>query len=162
MDLVKATKGKPNCLNHCFIVRRYLQPAILLLDDIYSPQMKFGARLCFYTCLSVILFTRGLSAPLYAGIHTPLCRHPSRQTPPWSDTFQADTLRQTLPYEQTPPRQTPPPAPTTGYGQQAGSTHLTGMHTCCHLSRKCLFERNNSLQWYELVRSCSPLPSLLA
>ena len=28
-----------------------------------------------------------------------------------------------------PPGQTPPPS-TTGYGQQAGDTHPTGMHSC--------------------------------
>ena len=39
-------------------------------------------RLCFYTCLSVILFTGGLSASVYAGIHPP-----GKQTPPW----EADT-----------------------------------------------------------------------
>ena len=27
--------------------------------------------------------------------------------------------------------QTPPPSDTMGYGQQAGSMHPTGMHSCC-------------------------------
>ena len=40
-------------------------------------------RLCFYTCLSVILFKGGMSASVHAGIHTPLGRHaPLGQTPP--------------------------------------------------------------------------------
>ena len=61
-------------------------------------------RLCFYTCLSVILFTGG-STPVHDGIHLPLGRPPSRQI----------HLRQTLPKTdppslsgQTPPRQTRP------------------------------------------------------
>ena len=51
---------------------------------------------------------------------------PPRQTP----------LGQTLPPPQgdTPPRQTPPPPSVAsdimGYGQQAGGTHPTGMHSC--------------------------------
>ena len=57
-------------------------------------------RLCFYTCLSVILFTGrgGGVAPLHAGMHTntqvrhPQVRHHSSQTPPPG---------------QTPPGQTP-------------------------------------------------------
>ena len=45
-------------------------------------------RLCFYTCLSVILFTRG-SASVHAGIHTP--------------SPQEQTHREQTPWEQTPP-----------------------------------------------------------
>ena len=37
-------------------------------------------RLCFYTCLSVILFTGGVSASVHVGIH-PLGRHPWTDTP---------------------------------------------------------------------------------
>ena len=58
----------------------------------------------------------GLSAPLHAGIHTPLGRNPSpqgRHPPPWADT----------------PRQIPPAQYMLGYGQQAGGTHGTGMHS---------------------------------
>ena len=53
---------------------------------------------------------------------TPLRKHPHRQTPPG----------QTHPLGRHPTRRTPPPADsnTTGYGQQAGGTHPTGMHTC--------------------------------
>ena len=62
-------------------------------------------RLCLYTCLSVILFIGGVPASVHAGIHPP---------------------------EQTPPRQAPPPCAMHAgrYGQQAGGTHPTGMHTC--------------------------------
>ena len=68
----------------------------------YRPQTKFGARKCFYTCLS--LSSRGGGAHLL-GRHpqadtprqtpprqTPLGRHPQADSPPWADT----------------PRQTPP------------------------------------------------------
>ena len=71
--------------------------------------------------MSVILST-GRSAPVHAGIHTPgpetdppgtIGRHPQEQTPPLQDQ-----------------RQTPPQAVHAGrYGQQAGDTHPTGMHT---------------------------------
>ena len=53
-------------------------------------------------------------ASLHAGIHIP------RQTPPG--------------------RHPPPPSDTTEYGQQAGGTHPTGMHTC--FSRE--FEKNST------------------
>ena len=54
---------------------------------------------------------------------TPLHRHPPGQTPPHADT----------PPEQTPPGQTSPPAQyILGYGQQAGSMHPTGMHSCLY------------------------------
>ena len=68
--------------------------------------------------LSVILFTGGGVYPSMQWGRHPLGRHPPRQTPP-----QADTLA---------PGQTPP-SNTTGYGQQVGGTHPTGMHTCCIL-----------------------------
>ena len=74
----------------------------------------------------------GVSASVYAGIHTPPpgadthppgCRHPSQSRNP----LEADT-----PWEQTPPRSRQPPCAVHAgrYGQQAGSTHPTGMHTC--------------------------------
>ena len=46
---------------------------------------EVAARLCFYTCLSVILFTGGVSAR-----HPhPLGRHPPGQTPPLPTTATA-------------------------------------------------------------------------
>ena len=49
-----------------------------------------------YVFTGVCLSTGGVSAPFYAGIHTPMsrCPHeqmPPRQTPPWEDTPWADT-----------------------------------------------------------------------
>ena len=46
------------------------------LRHFYRPQTKFGTRLCFYTCLSVILFMGGVSQYEMGGIN------PLRQTPP--------------------------------------------------------------------------------
>ena len=80
--------------------------------------------------------------------HSPRSRHPQEQTPPQEQThpLEANTpWDQTAPQEQTPPpgadsplgADTPPRAdpPTTEhagrYGQCAGSTHPTGMQSCC-------------------------------
>ena len=82
-------------------------------------------RLCFYTSLSVILFTRGVERSTW-GVHPPgpgthlgpgILLGPG--TPP-------------LPGPGTPRRNsTPPGAMHAGrYGQQAGGTHPTGMHFC--------------------------------
>ena len=74
-------------------------------------------RLCFYSCLSVILFTGG-SASVHAGIppgtrHSPPARsrHPQEQTPrgPGTPTCAVHAGR---------------------YGQQARGTHPTGMQSC--------------------------------
>ena len=77
----------------------------------YRPQTS----LCFYTCLSVILFS--------ACWHTP----PLEQTPPGANTPQ----KQNSPGAYTPRADTPPSTVHAGrYGQQVGGTHPTGMHTC--------------------------------
>ena len=68
-------------------------------------------RLCFYTCLSVILFTREVSASVHAGIPPPRKQTPREQTTP----SRADTPRRRHAGR---------------YGQQAGGMHATGMHTC--------------------------------
>ena len=79
--------------------------------------------------VSYSVHRRGVSAPLNAGIHkTP------RQTPPPGrlprQTPRADPSGQTHSWAD--------PLDTTGYGQQAGGTHLTGMHSCESYERKCL------------------------
>ena len=58
--------------------------------------------------LSVILFIGWMSAPLHAGIH------PREDPPPPGRHILLGKH---------------PPPDTTGYGQQAGSAHPTGMHT---------------------------------
>ena len=106
----------------------------------YRPQTKFGARLYFCTCLSFC--SQGGYLGRYtpqAGTHTPLGRYtpPGRYTHPWAGT----------PPGRYPPRQVHPPGRYTpqvgthplgrytprqcmlGYGQQAGATHPTGMHS---------------------------------
>ena len=92
-----------------------LQP--LGVFDLSSTSLR---RLCFYTCLSVILFTRGIeSASRGGGLHGGLFG----QTPPSSDM--------------------------TGCGQREGGTHPTGMHSSsylyqCHLRDVTLF----SIFWH--------------
>ena len=84
-----------------------LDPSLQQAINFYRPQSLRG--LCFYTCLSVILFTRGAGcASVYAGI---------------ADPPEAD-----------PPEQTPPCAVHAGrYGQQADGTHPTGMRTFIYM-----------------------------
>ena len=60
-----------------------------------------------YVFTGVCLSTGGVSAPLHVGIHNPLGRHP-----PLVDTPLG--RHQCM----------------LGYGQQAGGTHPTGMHSC--------------------------------
>ena len=77
-----------------------------------------------------------VSAPLHSGIHlVGRHPHPPRQTTPWAGTPPpADTP---LPGRHTPLGRHPyplsrhplPPLDTTGYGQQAGGMHPTGIHT---------------------------------
>ena len=98
--------------------------------------------------LSVILFTMG-GVYSIAGTH-PLGRHPLGRHPPHLGRYplgryppgQTPLGRHPLgkhplgrhpslgrqPIVRHPPRR--PPSDTTGYGQQAGGTHPTGMHTC--------------------------------
>ena len=79
----------------------------------FTARKRSLRRLCFYTCLSVILFTGGYTPQ--AG--TPL---PQAGTPPW----------QVHPPGKVPPAGTPPVQCMLGYSQQAGGTHPTGMHSC--------------------------------
>ena len=114
---------------------RYLQPA----NEVCKGYVFTGVYLSTGGCLPLI---RGVSAT-----------HPSEQTHPWTDTpRQTNTPPgQTSPWAYIPlpsacwdtnspcsvhagihtsPIPTPPHADTTGYGQQAGGTYPTGMHSC--------------------------------
>ena len=91
----------------------------------YISSAGLNWSLCFYTCLSVILFPGG-------GVCLSACwdTHSPRSRPPGADTpWEADTP--TLPGKQT-----PPPAVHAGrYGPQAGGTHPAGMYTCFEMHR---------------------------
>ena len=77
--------------------------------------MKFAKVMFLH--LSVILSTGG-STPVHAGMHNP--PRPEAEPPPGPE---ADTL-------QTRGRPPLEPVHIGRYGQQAGGTHPTGMHTC--------------------------------
>ena len=87
----------------------------------YRPQRSYSKVMFLH--LSVILFTGGVSASSPGQVpwaDTPLGRHPL-----WADTPTPG---------QTPPAQYilihTPSQCMLGYGQQAGGTHPTGMHSC--------------------------------
>ena len=78
---------------------------------LFTARKRSLRRLCFYTCLSFILFTGGVC--LSACWDTtpeqtppPRSRHPLEQTPPGADTPQR---RHPLGADTPPPEQTPPP-----------------------------------------------------
>ena len=83
-----------------------------------------------YVFTGVCLSPGGGSAPIARWADNPLARHPPRQTP---------LGRHPLPPWQTPPAppgQTPSPLPAQCmlvYGQKAGGTHPTGMHSCLNV-----------------------------
>ena len=92
-----------------------LPVAIGKLEGCYLPQTKF-AKVMFSQVSVCPRRSGGVCFNSCWDIH-PLGRHPPGQTPPWADT----------PF----PRADPPPAQCIlGYGQQAGGTHPTGMHSC--------------------------------
>ena len=99
------------------------------------PTNEVWAKVMFLH-LSVILSTGGghlVSAPLHAGIHTPLGRHPLGRHPLGRHPLGRHPLGRHPPGRHPlgrHPRQTPPPPSTTGYGQQAGGTHPIGLHSC--------------------------------
>ena len=107
--------------------RRPLQGTVrILLECILVTACKVWGKVIFLH-LSGILFTGGgntwTGTP--PGRYTPLGRYTPRQVhpQPWAGT----------PPGQVHPRAgTPPGAVHAGrYGQQAGGTHPTGMHSCC-------------------------------
>ena len=100
-------------------VRRHntlVSPNIKLNIFLITTRKRSLQMLCFYTCLSVILFRRGE----YLG------RYPLGRYTPWVGTSPG----QVYPQAGTPPAGTPPTQCMPGYGQQAGGTHPTRMHSC--------------------------------
>ena len=83
----------------------------------YRPQTKFAKAMFLH--LSVILFT---GESTWAGTHPSRYTPPRAGTPPWAGT---PPPAGTLPQHLHPPQQC-----MLGYGQQAGITHPTGMHSC--------------------------------
>ena len=122
----------------------YLKKSVYFTQNaetiIYRPQTKFAKVM-----LSQVSVCPGGCLP-----HCMLGYTPPMGKPPWTDTrkgadtppHQADTPRANTPQADTPTLgrhphlgRHPPadPAPTQcmlGYGQQAGGTHRTGMHSC--------------------------------
>ena len=98
------------------------QAVCILLEYIFVTARKQSLRsLCFHRCLSV---HRGGCLP-----HCMLGYTPQEQTPPRPDTIPGNRHP---PGSRHPPlpKQTPPAVHAGRYGQQAGGTHPTGMHTC--------------------------------
>ena len=98
---------------------------------LFTARKQSLRRLCFYTCLSVILFTEGEvpgqvspSGQVHPlGRYTPLGMYtPRAGTPPGRYT----------PWAGTPPGQVHPLGAVHAgkYEKQAGGTHPTGMHSC--------------------------------
>ena len=73
--------------------------------------------------VSVILSTEGE----YLGRYTPWQVHPPGQVPP--GRYPPGQVHPAARY--TPRQVHPQPQCMLGYGQQAGGTHPTGMHSCC-------------------------------
>ena len=95
----------------------------------YRPQRSCGKVMFLH--LSVILFTGGVSAPVHAGIHTPLGRHPPGRQPP---------AQCVLGYTPPPPAQcilgyTSPYPVHAGIhmATAADGAHPTGMHSCLNV-----------------------------
>ena len=112
----------------------------------YRPLTKFAKVMFLH--LSVILFTGGLG-----GLPNPPNADPLQMQTPWMQTCHAHPHAyppsRCRPPGCTPamhtPMHAPPPPPwcrplllwdTTGYGQQAGGTHHTEMHTCDKFNNK--------------------------
>ena len=74
--LPSETQAKDSCENP-HKTRTYNVP-----KDQYLPSATKLRKLCFYTCLSVILFTGGGLYQCMLGYHSPRTRHPQTR-PPW-------------------------------------------------------------------------------
>ena len=90
--------------------------------NFYCPQRSCGKVMFLY--MSVILSTARV-CHISPQADTPLGRHPPGR-PPWADTPEQTTAGQTLSLADAPPSA----QCMLGYGQKAGGTHPTGMHSC--------------------------------
>ena len=123
---------------------------------VFTARKRSLRRLCFYTCLSVqrgggeylARYPPGQLPPRQVhplgrytsprhvhplGRYTHLGRYPPGQVHPRQvhPLGRYTPLGRYLPWAGTPPGQVHPPQCMLGYGQQAGGTHPTGMHSCC-------------------------------
>ena len=131
---------------------------VMVPKSFYRPQTKFAkvmfsqVPVCPQGVGGVCLWSQAVSAsgPQRRGRHSPgqtppySVQTPPGQTPPWADTpsqtdvptGQTPPLGKTAPLgghslgRHTSPGQTSPVQCMLGYGQQAGGTHATGMHSC--------------------------------
>ena len=86
---------------------------VFLCYFIFTARKRSLRRLCFYTCLSVILFTGGMSASVHDGIpwkQTPLRSRPPWEADPHGNRHHPPPLREAdPPRKQTPPGSRHPP-----------------------------------------------------
>ena len=125
---------------------KYIVSEFLLKKHIFTALKRSLWRLCFYTYLSVR--RRGST---WAGTPSPWTGTPTVGTPPWAGTPTR---------EGTSPGRYPPGAVHAGiYGQQAGGTHPTGMHSCIQRNltflskvQSCKFSHIKKIKFYYLYK----------
>ena len=88
------------------------------IQNIFIARKRSLRRLCFYTCLSVILLT-GVSASVHAGIHPPEQTPPQSRHHPIADTH---TRSRHPPGNRHPPELIPPGADTPSAQCMLGDT----------------------------------------
>ena len=135
----------------------------------YYRRKRSLRRLCFYTCLSVILFTRrGVCLSAWWDSRPPQERAPprSRHPPPWNRQPSAAATppphrAASLPPSRHPPEQTPPPR-TACWEIRATSGRYTVLLECIfvyiNIYPRCLFLRKTRMHSSRMrtARGCLP------
>ena len=119
--------NRDHCKSPFWILEGTLCSLTLRNIAIFTARKQSLRRLCFYTCLSVILFMGG-SAECILGYPPTRGRHPRTRGrhPPEPEADTPPRIRGRHPLGADTSR-----AVHAGrYGQKAGSRHPTGMHTC--------------------------------
>ena len=113
------------CLKNTGKTERTTKTQAILLY--YRPQRSWGKVIFLVACVNDSVHGGGE----YLGRYPPGRYTPQAGTPPAG----IHPLAGTPPSSYTPPASTPPPGAVHAgrYGQQAGGTHPTGMHSCCEL-----------------------------
>ena len=96
---------------------KFLPPANEVCEGYVFTGVCLSTRGCLTHCM---LGYTPLTGTPPGEVHSPGQTPPGRYTPAWSDT----------PASECWDTNTPPAQCMLGYGQQAGSTHPTGMHSC--------------------------------